>query len=36
MELQIIKSKIIELRGSKVILDRELAQLYNVETRVLK
>lgn len=36
MELQIIKSKIIELRGSKVILDRELAQLYDVETRVLK
>jgi len=36
MELQIIKSKIIELRGIKVILDRELAELYKVETRVLK
>jgi len=36
MELQIIKSKIIELRGVKVILARELADLYKVETRVLK
>ncbi len=36
MELQIIKSKIIELRGAKVILDRDLATLYGVETKVLK
>ncbi len=36
MELQIIKSKIIEIRGNKVILDRDLATLYGVETKVLK
>ena len=36
MGFQIIKSKIVELRGAKVILDRALVQLYGVETRVLK
>ena len=36
MELQIIQSKIHLIRGSKVILDRDLAALYGVETRVLK
>jgi len=36
MELQIIQEKILILRGHRVILDRDLAELYNVETRVLK
>ncbi len=34
-ELQLIQSKIYELRGQKVMLDRDLAELYGVETRVL-
>lgn len=34
-ELQTIQSKIYELRGQKVMLDRDLAQLYGVETRAL-
>ncbi|MEG2318088.1 MAG: ORF6N domain-containing protein [Rikenellaceae bacterium] len=34
-ELQIIQSKIYEIRGKKVMLDRDLADLYQVETRVL-
>jgi len=29
-------SKIIFLRGEKVLLDRDLAELYNVETKQLK
>jgi hypothetical protein len=28
MELQVIQSKIYEIRGLKVILDRDLAQMY--------
>jgi hypothetical protein len=32
MELQIIQSKIYEIRGYKVILDRDLAELYEVTT----
>jgi hypothetical protein len=36
MQLQIIQSKIIELRGQKVILDFHLAEMYEVETRTLK
>lgn len=36
MEIQIIKSKIRIIRGNKVMLDRDLAELYGVETRVLK
>ena len=32
MELSIIQSKIYEIRGYKVILDRDLAQMYNVTT----
>ncbi|CCZ80373.1 putative uncharacterized protein [Odoribacter laneus CAG:561] len=36
VDLQIIQSKIRELRGKKVILDFELAELYGVETKVLK
>lgn len=35
MELQIIQSKIYEIRGQKVMLDRDLAELYQVETRVV-
>lgn len=36
MELQIIQSKIHEIRGRRVMLDFDLAALYEVETRVLK
>jgi hypothetical protein len=35
MEIQIIQKKIYELRGRKVILDFDLAILYQVETRSL-
>jgi ORF6N domain len=35
MQLQKIQSKIHELRGLKVMLDFDLAELYEVETRVL-
>ncbi|WP_292266199.1 ORF6N domain-containing protein [Butyricimonas sp.] len=34
-ELQIIQSKIYDIRGQKVMLDFDLAELYQVETRVL-
>ena len=33
--IDIIEKKIILIRGQKVMLDRDLAQLYDVETRVL-
>ena len=36
MELQLIQSKIYEIRGQKVMLDYDLAELYEVETRALK
>jgi hypothetical protein len=36
MELEHIKNNILEIRGKKVILDYELAKLYEVETRALK
>lgn len=36
MELQIIQNKIYEIRGQKVILDFDLAELYGTETRLLK
>ncbi len=36
MELQIIQNKIFEIRGQRVILDFDLAELYEVETRALK
>lgn len=32
----IISNKIYSVRNLKVMLDRDLAELYNVETRVLK
>jgi len=35
MDLQVIQSKIFEIRGSKVMLDRDLAGMYGVETKVL-
>ena len=35
MELQVIQSKIYESRGQKVMLDFDLAEIYQVETRVL-
>ena len=33
--LTVIQSKIYEVRGQKVMLDFDLADLYNVETKVL-
>jgi len=36
MELAIIQSKIYELRSYKVMLDFDLAEIYGIETRVLK
>jgi len=35
MELQIIQNKIFEIRGQRVMLDFDLAELYEVETRSL-
>ncbi len=35
MQLSIIQNKIYEIRGHKVMLDRNLAEMYEVETRVL-
>ncbi len=34
-DLEIIRSKIYEIRGQKVMLDRDLAVMYGVETRTL-
>jgi hypothetical protein len=36
MHVSIIQSKICELRGQKVMLDFDLAEMYGVETKVLK
>lgn len=36
MELQVIKNKIYEIRGQKVMLDFDLAELYGTETAQLK
>jgi len=36
MSLQVIQNKIVEIRGQKVMLDFSLAELYEVETKVLK
>ena len=36
MELQLIATRIHEIRGQKVILDFDLAALYRIETKVLK
>ena len=35
MTLNIIENKIYVIRGKKVMLDRDLAALYEVETKVL-
>ena len=34
-QLQVIQSKIYEMRGQKVMLDRNLAEMYGVEVRAL-
>jgi hypothetical protein len=34
MQLQLIQNKIYEIRGQKVMLDFDLAELYEVETKV--
>jgi len=36
MELEKIKNSILEIRGKKIILDFELAKMYQVETKYLK
>ena len=36
VDLQIIQSKIYEIRGQRVMLDFDLAELYGTETKVLK
>jgi hypothetical protein len=36
MELELIKNSILDIRGKRVILDYELAKLYEVETKYLK
>ena len=36
MELELIKRSILEIRGKKIILDFELAKMYQVETKYLK
>ena len=35
MEIEILQQKIYEIRGQRVMLDYDLAELYEVETRVL-
>ncbi len=35
MELQVIQHKIYEVRGMKIMLDFDLAELYEVETKAL-
>ena len=35
MEIEQIQQKIFEIRGQKVMLDRDLAQMYGVETKRL-
>jgi ORF6N domain. len=35
MEIQVIQNKIYTIRGQRVMLDRDLAEMYSVETRVL-
>ena len=36
MEQTLIQNKIYEIRGYKVMLDFDLAEIYGIETRVLK
>ena len=35
MQISLIENKIYKIRGNKIILDRDLAELYKVETRAL-
>ncbi len=35
-QIELIQSKIYEIRGQKVMIDRDLAEMYGVETRILK
>jgi len=35
VSMEIIENRIFMIRGKKVMLDRDLAKLYGVETRVL-
>ena len=35
MPLEVIEKKILMIRGHKVMLDRDLADIYDIETRVL-
>jgi hypothetical protein len=35
-QLQLIQSKIYDIKGQKVMLDFDLAKMYGIETRVLK
>ena len=35
MEIQVIQNKIYTIRGQRVMLDRDLAELYGVETKRL-
>ena len=34
-QLEVIQSKIYDIRGQKVMLDRDLAEMYGVEPRAL-
>ena len=36
MKLQVIQQRIYEIRGQKVMLDFDLAELYETETKYLK
>ena len=36
MELSLIQNKIYEIRGQRVMLDRDLAEMYGMETRLFK
>lgn len=36
MKIQLIQSKIYTIRGQKVMLDRDLSEMYGIETRALK
>ena len=36
MELQVIQNRIYEIRGYKVMLDFDLAEMYGTETKYLK
>lgn len=35
MEIEVIQNKIYEIRGQKVMIDRDLAEMYGVQTKAL-